>query len=241
MNLQPSLQSDQVLFHLQDEYTGPFGVGIEAHFEECRGTLFVMRENKMSLWWFKYNYCYIWNWVAYLGTGIHKIFSHLTFSVLIITVSILLLRLWHTLWNWTESKFPLGVQSLLVRALQNETEQNNFTNNSICQFNIDDGLCSVSVLLEDGLGRKRINSGVIKRLKNKNSAEELYIIFTCWGLFVTYKTVSGLDDWIYWPLIHSTRDYRQYSAIADLHTLQFTVTHTIEFLVFASRILATDF
>jgi hypothetical protein len=31
-----------------------------------------------------------------------------------------------------------------------------------------------------------------------------------------------------------------YSAIADLHTSQFTVTHALEFLVFTSRILATD-
>jgi hypothetical protein len=39
-------------------------------------------------------------------------------------------------------------------------------------------------------------------------------------LYVNYKTGSGLDDWIYCPLyIHTTRDYRQYSAIADLHTL----------------------
>jgi hypothetical protein len=39
-------------------------------------------------------------------------------------------------------------------------------------------------------------------------------------LSVTYKTGSGLDDWIYCTLyIHTARDYRQYSAIADLHTL----------------------
>jgi hypothetical protein len=36
----------------------------------------------------------------------------------------------------------------------------------------------------------------------------------------------GLDDWIYWHLVHTARNYRQYSAIAILHTLQFTVTHT---------------
>jgi hypothetical protein len=60
------------------------------------------------------------------------------------------------------------------------------------------------------------------------------------GVSVTYKNGSGLDDWIYWHLIHTTRDYRQYSAIADLHTLQFTVTHAIGFSVFISRILATD-
>jgi hypothetical protein len=33
----------------------------------------------------------------------------------------------------------------------------------------------------------------------------------------------------------------KYSAIADLHTLQFTVTNTPGFSVFTSRILATDF
>jgi hypothetical protein len=31
-----------------------------------------------------------------------------------------------------------------------------------------------------------------------------------------------------------------YSAIVDLHTLQFTVTHSLGFSVFTSRILATD-
>jgi hypothetical protein len=31
-----------------------------------------------------------------------------------------------------------------------------------------------------------------------------------------------------------------YNAIADLYTLQFIVTHALGFLVFASRILATD-
>jgi hypothetical protein len=39
---------------------------------------------------------------------------------------------------------------------------------------------------------------------------------------VTYKTGFGWDDWIYWHLNHTTRDYRKYSAIACLHTLQFT-------------------
>jgi hypothetical protein len=40
--------------------------------------------------------------------------------------------------------------------------------------------------------------------------------------------------------IHTTRDYRQYSAIAILHTLQVTVTHSLGFSVLTSRILATD-
>jgi hypothetical protein len=34
---------------------------------------------------------------------------------------------------------------------------------------------------------------------------------------------------------------RNYSAIADLHTLQFAVAHTLGFSVFTSRILATEF
>jgi hypothetical protein len=60
-------------------------------------------------------------------------------------------------------------------------------------------------------------------------------------VLVTYNTGFGSDDWIYCTLyIHTTRDYRQYSAIADLLTLQLTVVHTLEFLVFTSLILATD-
>jgi hypothetical protein len=43
---------------------------------------------------------------------------------------------------------------------------------------------------------------------------------------VTYKTGFGLDDWIYCTLYNNTaRDYRQYSAIAILHTLQFKAAH----------------
>jgi hypothetical protein len=48
---------------------------------------------------------------------------------------------------------------------------------------------------------------------------------------LTYKTGFGLDDWIYCTLysyIRGTRDYSQYSAITDLHTFQFTVTHALE-------------
>jgi hypothetical protein len=35
-------------------------------------------------------------------------------------------------------------------------------------------------------------------------------------------------------------NYNQYSAVADLHTFQFTVAHALEFSVFTSRLLATD-
>jgi hypothetical protein len=39
---------------------------------------------------------------------------------------------------------------------------------------------------------------------------------------------------------HTTRIYKQYSAIADIHTFQFTVAHALQFSVFTSPILATD-
>jgi hypothetical protein len=51
----------------------------------------------------------------------------------------------------------------------------------------------------------------------------------------------GLGVWIYWHLIYTTRNYGQYSTIADLHTFLFTVTYTVWFSVFTSRIMATDF
>jgi hypothetical protein len=58
---------------------------------------------------------------------------------------------------------------------------------------------------------------------------------------VTYNTSFGLVDRIYCTLyIHTTRDCRKYSAIADLHTLQFTVSHELMFSVFTSRILAME-
>jgi hypothetical protein len=41
-------------------------------------------------------------------------------------------------------------------------------------------------------------------------------------------------------LIQSTRTYKQYNVIADLHNLQLTVTHAIGFSVFTSRILITE-
>jgi hypothetical protein len=61
------------------------------------------------------------------------------------------------------------------------------------------------------------------------------------GLRVIYNTGFGLADWIYWHFIHITRDYRQYGAITDLRTLQFTFAHAQELSAFTSRILATGF
>jgi hypothetical protein len=67
---------------------------------------------------------------------------------------------------------------------------------------------------------------------------EIYILSR---VEVTYKTGFGLDDRIYCTVyIHTVRDYRQYSAIATLHTLQFTVTQEQGFSVFTSPIVAMD-
>jgi hypothetical protein len=56
---------------------------------------------------------------------------------------------------------------------------------------------------------------------------------------VTYERGSGLDDWIYCTLYTVLGTTGSYSAIAILHTFQFTVTHALGFLAFSSRILAT--
>jgi hypothetical protein len=47
-------------------------------------------------------------------------------------------------------------------------------------------------------------------------------------LAVTYKMGSGLDNWINCTL-YRRQDYRQYSNIADLNTLQFTITDALVF------------
>jgi hypothetical protein len=56
-----------------------------------------------------------------------------------------------------------------------------------------------------------------------------------------YRRILGSDDCIYCTFTFTTRDYRQCSAVSDVNTLEFTVTHALEFSVFTSRILATDF
>jgi hypothetical protein len=65
-------------------------------------------------------------------------------------------------------------------------------------------------------------------------------IATCREFVRVLQTGFKLDSWIYPHLINTTRNYRQYSPVADLHTFQFTVTHALGFPVFTSRILATD-
>jgi hypothetical protein len=61
------------------------------------------------------------------------------------------------------------------------------------------------------------------------------------GRGVAYEMGFGLHDWIYCAsYVHKVWDYMQYSAIAILHPIQFTITHTLGFSVFCSHILATD-
>jgi hypothetical protein len=60
-------------------------------------------------------------------------------------------------------------------------------------------------------------------------------------VWVTYKTSFALVDWIYCTLyIHTVRNYKYYSDIADLQNSQFIVAHALGFSVFTTRILATD-
>jgi hypothetical protein len=68
------------------------------------------------------------------------------------------------------------------------------------------------------------------------------IVLSRWGGCAWLKKMSfGLDDWIYCTsYIHTTRNYRQYSTIAILHILLFTVTQALGFSIFTSRILATE-
>jgi hypothetical protein len=72
---------------------------------------------------------------------------------------------------------------------------------------------------------------------SERSNEAFNIIVTCNG---DYRWYFVSNVWIYWHLIHTTRHYNTYSAIADLHTLQFTVAHALGFSAFTSRILAKD-
>jgi hypothetical protein len=46
------------------------------------------------------------------------------------------------------------------------------------------------------------------------------------GVRVTYKTGFGLVDWIYWHLIHSTRNYRQQSYRYATHFTVHRYTRT---------------
>jgi hypothetical protein len=57
---------------------------------------------------------------------------------------------------------------------------------------------------------------------------------------MTYRRILDWMIGIIDTLYTSLGTAGNYIAIADLHTLQFTVTHTLGFSVFTSLILATD-
>jgi hypothetical protein len=76
-------------------------------------------------------------------------------------------------------------------------------------------------------------------IKNRKAFTHIDTV-TCRGLCVTYKTGFGLDIGFIDTLYTQIGTTGNYSAIADLHTLQFTVTHALGFSIFISRILATD-
>jgi hypothetical protein len=69
-------------------------------------------------------------------------------------------------------------------------------------------------------------------------------IVTCWGYTpligrVLIRMIGFISSWVPdSPLI--TLIHRQYSAVAHLHHLHFTVAHALGFSVSASRLLATD-
>jgi hypothetical protein len=66
------------------------------------------------------------------------------------------------------------------------------------------------------------------------------LLLRVWGVRMTNVTGSSSDDWIYWHLVTIFLNYKQYSAITDLHTFQFTAAHALGFSIFTSRLLAMD-
>jgi hypothetical protein len=67
----------------------------------------------------------------------------------------------------------------------------------------------------------------------------LYIM-SLLGVWLIRRSLDWMIGFIYTIYIYTFRDYRQYNAIAILHTFQFTVTNALGFSVLTSRILATD-
>jgi hypothetical protein len=69
-------------------------------------------------------------------------------------------------------------------------------------------------------------------------------------MFLMLSHVGRYARWKWWVLVRmigfistlvtTSLNYSQYSDIADLHTLQFTVAHAIGLAVFTSRLVATD-
>jgi hypothetical protein len=96
--------------------------------------------------------------------------------------------------------------------------------------------------LRSYINKRCVNVSVMKSQFNRIMLNlSILNIVTCRG---DAWLIRRVWDWMIGfigPYTFTTRDWRQYGAIADLHTLQFTLTHALEFSVFSNRILAMDF
>jgi hypothetical protein len=88
---------------------------------------------------------------------------------------------------------------------------------------------SLRCLFSNKLNLTFIITGYTQIAMPGNTHTHIYLVVNR-GLRFPYKTGFGLDDWIYWFVIHTSRDYRQYSTIA-ISTL-FTVHRYRSFRVF---------
>jgi hypothetical protein len=73
----------------------------------------------------------------------------------------------------------------------------------------------------------------------KETLKFIYIVTRRCGAWFIWQVLDWINGFIA-SYTFTTRDYRQYSAIAILHTFQFTVAPALGFSGFTSRILATD-
>jgi hypothetical protein len=86
---------------------------------------------------------------------------------------------------------------------------------------------------------------------------EIFVQYAkCYDAVTEFMCSKAVLLWLLWKILSRFRGYywrgvdwildlplgttSNYSAIADIHTLQFTVTHTLGFSVFTSCILTTD-
>jgi hypothetical protein len=93
--------------------------------------------------------------------------------------------------------------------------------------------------------RRAVGSGVLcaarsEAIERGPAAIYIYIYCHMYGVRVTkIKGSSGVIGFIGTSVAVSL-NYNYYSAVSDLHNLQFTVAHALGFSVSTSRLLATD-
>jgi hypothetical protein len=112
-------------------------------------------------------------------------------------------------------------------------------------------ICRVCVtvrLLQLLLFKSRVYKWSINRVANANlvysQTQNRENIVTCRVVRVTkWQVLARMIGFISTSVTRSpwiTLKYRQYSAVADLHNLHFTVAHAVGFSVFTIRLLVTD-